>query len=382
MKIIVIPHSIWTKIPTRAEYFINHFKKNHEVHLITWSMPYPLKFKSIFQNINKSREKYSQKIDKNLFVHHVSRDWIFPPFNNNLFKKQIKEIIAEYGIDTIFSESFIFDFIPPFEDIPVFYDMVDDHLSFFKNASVSQKIIGKIGRVNKATMEQLKHSSKTFFVSSVLEELYEHYTSKSAVLPNGVDIKKYKNSEPDKYIEKYNLNNFDVVMGCVGYFGEWSNLYNLFNFSNKFLKENNGVMVIVGIGPEVDYLKQKFKDNKRLIFTGMLNSNEIPSIIKSFDIGLIPFIKYPYKDAASPIKYFEYAAAGISVISTPLEEVKRINFNNTIFCEDIKNISTSFKEAIDLNFDKSRLENELKSYDWNLISDKLLMDMKYYINGV
>lgn len=382
MKLIIIPHSVWTNMPTRAEYFINHLTKDHEVHLITWTMPYPLEFETISKNLLKSREKFTQEVDKNLFIHHVSRPWILPPFNNSSFKKQLKEIIDEYDIDAIFSESFIFDFVPSFENIPVFYDMVDDHLSFFKNAQISQKIIGRVGRVNKATIQQLNHSSKTFFVSSVLEELYKHQCSKTAVLPNGVDIKKYENSEPDKYIEKYKLNNFDVVLGYVGYFGEWSNLYNAFKYSNKFLKENNGVMLIVGIGPEVDYLKQKFKDDNRLIFTGMLDSNEIPSITKSFDIGLIPFKKCPYTDGASPIKYFEYAAAGISVLSTSLEEVKRTKFNNTIFCENLENISTNLKEVIELDFDKSILANDIKSYDWNLLSEKLLIDMKYYLEGV
>jgi hypothetical protein len=339
-------------------------------------MPYPLKLETISKNLLKSREKYTQEVDKNLFVHHVSRPWILPPFNNSSFKKQLKEIIFEYDIDAIFSESFIFDFVPSFEEIPVFYDMVDDHLSFFKNAPVSQKIIGKVGRVNKATIEQLKNSDKAFFVSSVLDDDYKNICKKSVVLPNGVDLKKYKNTHPDKYIDKYNLEDYDVVLGYVGYFGEWSNLYKTVININKFLKEQNGAIVIVGIGPEVDFLKKTFKENDRLIFTGMVNPDEIPSITKTFDIGLLPFKKCRYTDAASPIKYFEYAAANIKTVCSNLEEVRRINLNNSFFFENIENISISLLEAMDSNFDANELKKSIKEFDWNILAKNLLNNLK------
>lgn len=376
MKIIIIPHSVWTNIPTRAEYFINHLKKDHEVHLITWTMPYPLKFETISKNLLKSREKFTQEVDKNLFVHHVSRPWILPPFNNSSFKKQLKEIIDEYDIDVIFSESFIFDFVPSFENIPVFYDMVDDHLSFFKNAPASQKIVGKFGRVNKATIDQLKNSDKTFFVSSVLEDDYKSLCKKSVVLPNGVDLKKYKNTHQDKYIDKYGLEEYDVVLGYVGYFGEWSNLYRTVININKFLKEQNGAIIIVGIGPEVDFLKKNFKENNRLIFTGMISPDEIPSVTKTFDIGLLPFKKCKYTDAASPIKYFEYAAANIKTVSSDLEEVKRINFNNSFFFENIENISVSLLKSMDSNFDAKQLKKSVKEFDWNILAKNLAKNLK------
>jgi len=376
MKIIIIPHSVWTKIPSRAEYFINHLKNNHEVHLVTWTMPYPLKFKTISKNVLKSREKFTQKVDKNLFVHHVTRPWIFPPFNNKSFKKQLKEIINEYDIDAIFSESFIFDFVPSFDDVPVFYDMVDDHLSFFKNAPASQKIIGKVSRVNKATIAQLKNSDKTFFVSSVLEDDYKNLCRESIVLPNGVDLKKYKNADPTKYIDKFSLENYDIVLGYVGYFGEWSNLYNTIVNINKFLKERNGAIVIVGIGPEVDFLKKNYKENNRLIFTGMLDSEEIPSITKSFDIGLLPFKKCKYTDAASPIKYFEYAAANIKTVSSDLEEVKRINFNNSFFFKNINDISIKLSEAMNSDFDHIQLKKSVKEFDWNILAKNLAKNLK------
>jgi hypothetical protein len=376
MKIIIIPHSVWTNIPTRAEYFINHLKNNHEVHLVTWTMPYPLKFETISKNVLKSREKFTQKVEKNLFVHHVSRQWIFPPFNNKSFKNQLKEIINEYNIDAIFSESFIFDFVPSFDDVPVFYDMVDDHLSFFKNAHISQKIIGRVGRVNKATTKQLKNSNKTFFVSSVLEEDYKNLCRESVVLPNGVDLKKYERTNVDKYIDKFNLNEYDVVLGYVGYFGEWSNLNNTVVNVNNFLKEQNGAIVIVGIGPEVDFLKKNYKDNDRLIFTGMVNSSEIPSITKTFDIGLLPFKKCKYTDAASPIKYFEYAAANIKVVSSNLEEVKRINLNNSFFFDKISDISIKLLEAMNSDFDQNKLNKSIKKFDWNILAKNLSNNLK------
>ena len=266
--------------------------------------------------------------------------------------------------------------VPSFDEVPVFYDMVDDHLSFFKNANTSQKIIGKVGRVNKATTDQLKNSNKTFFVSTVLEEDYKNLCRESVVLPNGVDLKKYERANPDKYIDRLHLNDYDVVLGYVGYFGEWSNLHNTVLNVNKFLKEQNGAIVIVGIGPEVDFLKKNYKNNNRLIFTGMVDSSEIPSITKTFDIGLLPFKKCKYTDAASPIKYFEYSAANIKVVTSNLEEVKRINFNNSFFFDNIENISDKLIEAMNSDFDHNKLKNSVKEFDWNILSKKLSKNLK------
>lgn len=105
--------------------------------------------------------------------------------------------------------------------------------------------------------------------------------------------------------------------------------------------------------------------------TGMVEHQHIPSLMKTFDVGLLPFRKYPFTDAASPIKYFEYSAAGLKVVSSPLEEVRRIEFGNTVFFDDIKDIRNAVEMAIEIDCDKSALMRSVKLYDWSRLSNSL-----------
>ncbi|MDI9624350.1 MAG: glycosyltransferase [Methanothermobacter sp.] len=377
MNILIIPHSIWTGVPGRTDYFIKHLKKRNEVHILSWDMPYPLKLKNIIKKIKKSRERFTEEIEKNLILHHVSRPYIIPPFNKGAVNKQISEIVDEYEIDIIFSEAFYWDLVPPFEKIPVIYDVVDDHLSFFKDGPLLRKFIGKFSRVERSFIKQLNEAKKTVFVSSVLNEKYGIHTKSSSVISNGVDLQSFKNDKDRKYVDKFGLYQYEHVIGYVGYFGEWSNLYFTALHLKKFLDESNSVLVVAGIGPEIKKVKRKI-DSERIIFTGMIPPKEIPSIMKTFDVGLLTFKKSSYTDSASPIKYFEYAAAGIKVLSSPLEEVKRINFNNTVFCNKMDELPYSLEKALSLDFDKKKLKSSLENYDWKVLSKNLLKIFKVY----
>lgn len=372
MNILIIPHVPPTisKVPGRFDFFIENLKNRNQVHLLAWDMPYPFTFESI-KNFKRLKENFTLEVEKNLTLHHVSRPLIFPPFNKNAVTSQLADIIREYNIDVILSESFIWDIIPPFDYVPVIYDLVDDHMASFENASLSMRFMSKFLRIERAVIHQIENSEHTFFVSSVLRERYGEISRDSSVLPNGVDLNRFKVANPDEYIEKFDLEDYDHVLGYVGYFGKWSNLYETVANLHEFLEKNNGVLIIAGNGPDVEYCKRTMEDKKRLIFMGMVEYQKIPSLIKTFDIGLLPFKKCPFTDAASPIKYFEYSAAGLKVVSSPLEEVKRINFNNTIFFNDIKNIGNAIEKAIDTNLNKSRLIRSVKKYDWSILSKKI-----------
>lgn len=370
MDILVIPHVPRTisGVPGRFDFLVENLKNKNHVHILSWDMPYP--FQNI-KNIKEIRERFTKEIERNVTFHHIARPLIFPPFNRNAVSSQIIEIIKEYDIDIIFSESFIWDVVPPVNYVPIIYDLVDDHVASFKNVPLSKKFMSKFLRIERAIVHQIENSDHTFFVSSVLKDKYGRISKSSSVLPNGVDLDRFKNANPDEYIQKLSLENYDCILGYVGYFGEWSNLYKTVVNLYGFLEKNNGAIIIVGSGPEVEYCKKKLRNKKRLIFMGMVEYQEIPALMKTFDIGLLPFKKCPFTDAASPIKYFEYSAAGLKIVSSPLEELKRINFNNTIFFDDIKNIGNAAEKAMNMDFNKSRLRRSIKEYDWSTLSRKV-----------
>ncbi len=69
---------------------------------------------------------------------------------------------------------------------------------------------------------------------------------------------------------------------------------------------------------------------ENLAFLGPRPHAAMPAVLASFDVGLIPFRTGPEGHHASPIKLYEYLAAGLPVLTTPLPE-----------CEGIPEIETA-----------------------------------------
>ena len=59
-----------------------------------------------------------------------------------------------------------------------------------------------------------------------------------------------------------------------------------------------------------------------LHYLGHRDYRLLPNYLRGFDIGIIPFRISPLTMSCNPIKLWEYLAAGVQVVSTPLPEVK------------------------------------------------------------
>jgi Glycosyl transferases group 1 len=53
-----------------------------------------------------------------------------------------------------------------------------------------------------------------------------------------------------------------------------------------------------------------------------VREHDVPSVLRSFDVGLIPFRRDSRIDAVNPIKMFEYLAAGLPVVSADFKSVR------------------------------------------------------------
>jgi glycosyltransferase involved in cell wall biosynthesis len=86
--------------------------------------------------------------------------------------------------------------------------------------------------------------------------------------------------------------------------------------------------LIVGEGFLRDFLEERVSDSKyekKFIFTGMIQYEDIPVLINIADICVAPFISRRNRiTGVSPIKVFEYMACGKPVISSRIEGLEFI----------------------------------------------------------
>ncbi|WP_295465826.1 glycosyltransferase [uncultured Pseudomonas sp.] len=73
-------------------------------------------------------------------------------------------------------------------------------------------------------------------------------------------------------------------------------------------------------------------------FLGYRNYQELPSYLRGMQVGILPSLINKYTDSMFPMKYYEYLAAGLPVVATPLnalrDQVHHIEFGETAddFC--------------------------------------------------
>jgi glycosyltransferase involved in cell wall biosynthesis len=57
-------------------------------------------------------------------------------------------------------------------------------------------------------------------------------------------------------------------------------------------------------------------------FLGTRPYADLPACLKAFDVGLLPLRLTPYTQAMFPMKFFEYLAAGLPVVATPIDALR------------------------------------------------------------
>ena len=131
------------------------------------------------------------------------------------------------------------------------------------------------------------------------------------VIKNGVDISQYEHLDD---VELQDLCKYDrPIIGFVGTIESWVDISLI-----EFLAKNISTAEFVIIGPSfVDMSPLDNLSNVHLL--GPKPKKLVPNYISKMQIGIIPFKINNLSKSVSPLKLYEYLAAGIPVVSTPMD---------------------------------------------------------------
>ena len=77
-------------------------------------------------------------------------------------------------------------------------------------------------------------------------------------------------------------------------------------------------------------------------FMGTYPYRDLPTLLRHCDVGMVPFVRNELTHAVSPLKLFEYLAAGLPTVATRLDEIEA-SASPSILCED----SGAFVRAVE-----------------------------------
>jgi glycosyltransferase involved in cell wall biosynthesis len=147
------------------------------------------------------------------------------------------------------------------------------------------------------------------------------------ITPNGVELARYAYDADARARARAALQlapeaSGELVLGFVGFYRDWHRL-DLVLEALRAPELAAAHLVLVGEGPARAELEQRARSLgivARVHFVGSRPHAEVPTLLPAFDLGLVPAIN-PY---ASPLKLFEYMAAGLAVVAPDQPNLREV----------------------------------------------------------
>ncbi len=191
----------------------------------------------------------------------------------------------------------------------VVYDCVDDHAAY----------TGWRPETITALEERLLARADVVFVTARgLYEAKKDLCREIHLIPNAADVELFRRALDPATPPAPELEDLPrPVIGFVGVIHDWIDTDLLAGLARR---RPEWSFVLVGpAGPGVDLKPLRELSNVHLL--GRRDKEDLPRYLKGFDVCLNPFRMNRLAQSVSPLKFYEYLAAGKPVVSVPLPEV-------------------------------------------------------------
>jgi glycosyltransferase involved in cell wall biosynthesis len=99
---------------------------------------------------------------------------------------------------------------------------------------------------------------------------------------------------------------------------------------------------------------------------------EVPSLVRAFRVGLIPFRRTPLTEAVNPVKLYEYAAAGVPTVTTRFSDEVDTWGAEAVVAEGPEAFTDACRRAAAAPPDTAGLRAFAKRNDWDSIAARFV----------
>jgi glycosyltransferase involved in cell wall biosynthesis len=162
----------------------------------------------------------------------------------------------------------------------------------------------------------------------IVNNIKERFPAKKVYwLPNGVDISYYKlGGIKEDWRKEKGFMESDKLILYAGIIGHAQGLEIILNAAKRLQSNSNLKFLLLGSGPCKSELKELAikLDLNNLFFYDAVSKNEMPSILNSVDIAIVPLKKLDLFKGAIPSKIFETLAMQVPIILGVEGEAKKL----------------------------------------------------------
>jgi teichuronic acid biosynthesis glycosyltransferase TuaH len=127
------------------------------------------------------------------------------------------------------------------------------------------------------------------------------------------------------------------------------------------------------VGPLVDAAHiERLRGEPNIAIIPPIARNQLVEAVRTADVGLIPHVRSALTEAMSPLKLYEYLAAGLPVVATDLEPMRGVD-PRVVLVPDGANVASATRRALAMGRASERERDDfLQANSWNARHDALL----------
>jgi glycosyltransferase involved in cell wall biosynthesis len=198
-----------------------------------------------------------------------------------------------------------------FDDAVVVYDLLDD-LSIYDS---SEEGLPKERRVTAHHPHVMKEAAVVTVSNEVLLERHQAERDDLILVPNGVDVVRFSRPQP----RPADLGERNANRPVIGYHGAIAEWFDFDLLTSVATARPDWDFVLVGpVDPAVAGRAAALEALPNVRSLGERPSGEMPAYVQAFDVGAIWFQVNTMTEGVTPLKMYEYLAAGVPCVSTPL----------------------------------------------------------------
>jgi len=274
-------------------------------------------------------------------------------------------------------------------NVPIIYEVNGDIVEEYRQRGNTLPRL-HWSAIHFVTEKMFRYAEKVIAVNDVLmERLHLRYRlqpAKVCVIDNGARVDEFfqvDRTTSDRLVSKHELPG-NVTIIFVGTFKPWHGLDLLINaFGALAAIHPNVKLFLVGSGPLLADMKKHVLEHsleEKVIFTGMVEPNMVPGFLNVADIAVLNPRVSGASLAQSPLKLFEYMAAGKAIVAPRIDYVEKIltDRENALLVtpDDVESLKCSLLELVENEHLRQRLgqsaqKKALQEHSWEQVAVKI-----------
>lgn len=217
---------------------------------------------------------------------------------------------------------------------------------------------------NSEEQRLLEKCQLVFVTSEALKEKCLAFNTNTYYFPNVVDIEHFNQAYLPKAIP---IDLANIPRPRIGYIGALSDFKVDFSLIINVAKNRpDWHWVVIGEEREGQHsqLVGQLKLTSNVHFLGHRPYEQLPDYLRGIDVATLPTLLNEYTRSMFPMKYFEYLAAGVPIVSTPLEFTKTHNDGLLVALDANEFMEAVSKQLANGKFSKDDSERFVGSNTW------------------